>query len=289
MNDSESALIIGGSRFIGPRIVEKLLGHGYAVTVFNRGNIASTYPAGVSFVRGDRARGFPFKERFDVVIDMCAYSGEDTLRAIHDLRFNFFVHMGTAAAYRKSSVFPLREDSPLGDWPVWGEYNRGKVACERALEESNMPFAAVRPVYVLGAKSHLNRERFIYRKIKSGDPLVLPGDGMALTQYVFVDEVAEVVLRLAETKMTGAINCAGDDYITLIGLAQEMAKVVGKNAVIHFNPDADGERHNHEEFPFANEHFIVANERAKGLGVRFMSLREGLRRDYEDYYRVDQE
>jgi len=282
---NKSVLIIGGSRFIGPRIIDRLLDKKFAVTVFNRGNVKNSYPPGVMFVRGDRKKGFPFKNSFDLVIDMCAYRGEDTKIALRELRFNFFIHMGTAAAYRKSEIFPLYEESPLGDWPVWGEYNQGKVACEEVLKKSGMLYAAVRPVYVLGARNHLNRERFIYQSIKNNKQLILPGDGRALTQYVFADEVADAVLRLVETRTEGPINCAGDDYITLVGLVKVMAGLLGKEPIIRFNHAADGENHDEEEFPFANEHFIVSNERAKKIGIKFVSLQEGLMRDYEDYYK----
>lgn len=280
-----SVLVIGGSRFIGPRIIDRLLASGFSVTVFNRGMVTDVYPSGVLFVRGDRRKGFPFKEKFDAVIDMCAYGREDSKRALHDLRFNFFIHMGTAAAYRKPNVFPVGENSPLGDWPLWGAYNRGKVECEKIFEESGISFAVVRPVYVLGAGSGLNREHFIYQKVKNKEPLTLPGDGKALVQYVFVEEVAETVLRILDRKITGPVNCAGNDSITLIGLVEQMASFVGRKPIIRFNPAADGANHNQEEFPFANEHLLVTNERARGFGVRFMSLREGLQRDYEGYYK----
>lgn len=280
-----SVLIIGGSRFIGPRIIDQLLLKDCSVTVFNRGILTHVYPSGVLFVRGDRQQGFPFKEKFDAVVDMCAYSGSDSKRALRDLRFDFFVHMGTAAAYCKSDIFPLSEDSSLGDWPLWGTYNRGKVECEKVLKKGGVRFAVVRPVYVLGAGSHSNRERFIYQKIKNGEPLILPGDGNALVQYVFVEEVVETVSRILETRTAGPVNCAGNDYITLTGLVWQMAGLVGKKPIIRFNLAADGVNHNPEEFPFANEHLIVTNERARSLGVRFMPLLDGLRRDYEGYYK----
>ncbi len=76
---------------------------------------------------------FPISEKFDVVIDMCAYWEEHTQRAIEDLNFDFFIHMSSAASYKKSQSFPLTEESPLGDWPLWGEYNEGKVECENVL------------------------------------------------------------------------------------------------------------------------------------------------------------
>ena len=109
-------LIIGGSRFVGPLLVGKLLGNGHKVTIFNRGHHPK--PSGVSFIKGDRNREFNLKQKFDLVIDMCAYTGEQTKTAIDSLDFDFFIHFSTAAAYKKTMDFPLTEDSPLGDWPL---------------------------------------------------------------------------------------------------------------------------------------------------------------------------
>ena len=46
-------LIIGGSRFVGPLIVDKLVSKGHDVTLFNRGRIKSSYK-NIKFIQGDR-------------------------------------------------------------------------------------------------------------------------------------------------------------------------------------------------------------------------------------------
>src|SRR5574340_841778 len=96
-------LIIGGSRFVGPILVKELIDKGNNITIFNRGQVRSDY-GDVDFIRGDRDAGFRIHKGFDVVIDMCAYMGRHTKAAIEQLDFDFFVHMSTAAAYRKSEV-----------------------------------------------------------------------------------------------------------------------------------------------------------------------------------------
>jgi nucleoside-diphosphate-sugar epimerase len=280
-------LLIGGSRFVGPLVIEKLLNRGHNLTVFNRGILRQEYPREARFIKGDRKKGFApnVRGRFDAVIDMCAYSGDDTERLLKEIEFDFLVHLSTAAVYRRSEVFPLNEESPLGEWPLFGAYNKGKIECELALEKSRRAYASLRPVYILGPKNYLNREQFIYSKIKRGEPLILPGNGSAVIQFVFACEVAEAITLLAEKQAAGVFNCAGDEMITLRGLVKEMAKIVGKEPAIQYNPKADEEKLNIEEFPFANENFIVSNERIRALGIKFVPLREGLRRDYESYYR----
>ncbi len=79
---------------MGPHIVNDLLRRGHQITVFNRGRIKTDYPAGARFIKGDRNEGFNLKERFDAVIDMCAYQGWQTEKAIRELDFDFFINFG---------------------------------------------------------------------------------------------------------------------------------------------------------------------------------------------------
>jgi nucleoside-diphosphate-sugar epimerase len=277
-------LIIGGSRFVGPLILNRLLGKGHSVTVFNRGRERRDY-GGAKFVKGDRDKGFKeVKGSFDAAIDMCAYEGSQTKTALEGIDADFFLHMGTAAAYRKSERFPLSEYSPLGEWPLWGEYNRGKVECERILKESGRKSASIRPVYILGAANYAPRESFIYSSLKEGRPIVLPGNGEAVVQFVFSQEVAESIATVAEMKAEGAFNCCGDDAVTLRGLVGIMAKISGRKAIIKQSPAHDGDSFDESEFPFANENMLCANSKLKELGVRFIPLEEGLERDYLGYY-----
>lgn len=280
-------LIIGGSRFVGPHLIALLLEHKHELTVFNRGTIDYKYPKGVRFVKGEREKGFGLKEKFNAVIDTCAYIGSQTSGAIKELKFDYFLNFGTVASYAKTEIFPLTEESPIGDWPSFGEYNKGKVECEQVLEESRIKHCTFRPVYILGPKNYCDRENFIYSRIKQGKPLTLPGNGLGIAQFVFVDEVAEAITMLVEKKPLGAFNVAGDQMISIVGLVEEMGKIVGKKPIIEFNPDAIGLDFKEEEFPFDNESLIVSNDKIKELGMEFVPLIDGLRRDYENYYKAN--
>lgn len=282
----KNILIIGGSNFIGPHVIDSLLKRGHRITVFNRGRIKKNYPQSTRFICGDRNNGFPNLEHFETVIDMCAYHGLQTKIALDELKFDFFIHMSTAAIYKKTEIFPVTENSPLGDWPLWGTYNRGKVECERVLEKSGVKYASLRPVYVLGPNNYLYREQFIYSRIENGLPLILPGNGQALAQFVSVKDVAKSLALLAEKKLDGAFNCAGDEIITLKGLVEEMARIADKEAIIQYNPYVDGKKFNEKEFPFANENFIVSNKKMKDAGIVFNPLLTFLKEDYENCYRL---
>jgi len=278
-------LVIGGSRFVGPYIISKLLKKGHSVTVFNRGIIQSKYLKKVTFIKGNRDKSFSINKHFDVVIDTCAYKGEQTDRLIKELKFNFLVHFSTIAAYKKTEIIPLTERSQIGLWPMWGDYNKGKVECEQVLRKSRIKYAIIRPTYILGPNNYCDRENFIYSRIKKGEPLVLPGNGQCVAHFVFANDVAESIIALAEKKVQGAFNCCGDELITIKGIVEEMGKIIGKKPIIKFNPKTDGVGWNDNEFPFANENLIGTNDKLKKLRVKFTPLVKGLKQDYEEYYK----
>lgn len=153
------------------------------------------------------------------------------------------------------------------------------------LRGSRIKYATIRPVYILGKANYIDREHFIYSRILRRSPLVLPGDGKAKVQFVFAEDVADSIVLLTERKSEGAYNCAGDDVVSLVELADMMGKILSVKPIIKFNPATDGANFNEEEFPFANETFICSNNKLKKLGIVFTPLEKGLREDYDNYYK----
>lgn len=279
-------LLVGGSRFIGPVIIKELLKQDHQVTVFNRGHNDLKFDKEVEILQGDRNEGFNIATEFDVVIDTCAYNELHLKKATTELKFKRYFFISTAAAYKKTEIFPLQEDqSPIGLWPLWKEYNTDKVKAENFLTTSGKTYTILRPVYILGAENHIARESFIYDKIAKKEPLLLPGNGNAVVQFVFAQDIARAIATLIENDANGIFNVCGDENITLKGLVQEMGKLVGEGPIIKFNPVADGVDFKPDEFPFANENFFCSNEKIKKLGVKFTPLLNGLKDDYENYYK----
>ncbi len=54
-------LIIGGTNFMGPLVVQSLHSQGHAVAVFHRGKTTTTLPEGVQEILGDR-RSYPLEK-----------------------------------------------------------------------------------------------------------------------------------------------------------------------------------------------------------------------------------
>jgi nucleoside-diphosphate-sugar epimerase len=74
-------LIIGGTRFIGPRVARKLTAGGHHVTVLHRGQTRTSLPAQVEIITAERSALPELKDlktrTFDVVLDMICMTQRD--------------------------------------------------------------------------------------------------------------------------------------------------------------------------------------------------------------------
>jgi len=84
-------LIIGGTNFIGPYLVRRLVGAGHDVAVFHRGQARADLPDLVRHITGDRRRIVDRRDEFlrfgpDVAVDMIAYTEDDAQGLVETFR-----------------------------------------------------------------------------------------------------------------------------------------------------------------------------------------------------------
>ena len=98
-------LILGGTRFVGPRLAVALQRAGASVTLLHRGETGAPVP-GTRQVVGDRSLPDGLAgladERFDAVVDLSAYFSDWTRAAIDSLagRVGHYVFISSGAVYR---------------------------------------------------------------------------------------------------------------------------------------------------------------------------------------------
>ena len=114
-------LIIGGTRYMGRIMVERLLARGDRVTVFSRGVSQPEWWDQVSHIQGDRndQRDFAAKLKgvsFDAVIDTQAYHKEDVAGAVNAIQGNVgrYLLLSTSSVYLEGMV-DFREHCPYDE------------------------------------------------------------------------------------------------------------------------------------------------------------------------------
>jgi nucleoside-diphosphate-sugar epimerase len=236
-----SVLILGGSRFMGRHIAEQLVAAGERPVMLNRGS--RDIPEGVEFVHGDRAAPNGLAglagRTFDAVVDLSAYQSSWVADAAAALAGHIgrYVFISSGAVYAPSPELPWREDATGGPDPAWGAYAVEKVAAERMLAgaAAKFPVTVLRLPFVLGAGNYADREAFLFSRIAADRPILLPGGGRAINQYVHAADVARAVLAVIAAPAAEpcrVYNVGLPTAITNAGLVALAAKVAGRPARI---------------------------------------------------------
>lgn len=240
-------LVIGGTLFIGKLLVRKLLSEGHEVTILHR---RAEHPFGrkVRSAQADRNDVASVREalsglRFDAVYDIAydwergttSQQVEATAKAIPgDL--TRYVFMSSVAAY--GDGLNHAEDDPLASDIHPNPYVRNKASSERALfrmyHESKFPVVTIRPPFVYGPENPFYREAFFWDRMREDRPIIIPGDGNRLMQFVYVKDLVEACYRAMEkhTAPGRAFNVADDKPLTQVEVVNEFAKIAGKQPVM---------------------------------------------------------
>lgn len=234
-----SALVVGGTGFIGRHTVEELLDHGYDVTTLSRSTPGDQFTdrAGVTHVTADRTDDDALADatrRIDpeIVIDCAAYYPDDMRTAIELFAdVDAYVYVSSGAVYRIQEI-PKREDeTPLHDCTPeqaaddsMASYGPRKAECDRiatAATEHGVAAMSVRPTVAYGPQTtesaplvdgpswaedmpgiHTHHDYWIDR-IDRYEQVVVPGDDTAIWHRAYVEDVATALRVVAEDGAPG--------------------------------------------------------------------------------------
>lgn len=293
-------LILGGNRFLGPAITERLVHNNDKVTIFNRGNNYNlTINKSARWIKGDRLNIEEINklrnEKFDIVYDMCAYTPRDIKNSMIVLNKNtqHFVFLSTAAVYEETNIFPIHETAPLGRWDSFGEYGTNKSAVEsiytKWAKKNKKRLTIFRPVYILGKNNYFNRENYYFSRILKKFPILMPSNGNAMIQFTFLEDVAEAFFKIPilQKEQIEVLNLGSDEYITVKGFAELCAKVAQKEITRFIEltkRDGIDEKHFNEElYPFPNISLILSNKKMWKYKIKHTKLEVGLQDIYDDW------
>ncbi len=116
------------------------------------------------------------------------------------------------------SITNPSETSPL-------EYFRGKAQLERALRESGMSYAILRPTVLFGKEDILiNNIAWALRHLPVFGVF---GDGAYKLQPIYVDDLAELAVRMGESRENVILNAIGPETFTYRELVETIARLIG--------------------------------------------------------------
>ncbi len=127
------------------------------------------------------------------------------------------------------SITNPSEDSPL-------EYFRGKARLERALRESGLSHAVLRPTVLFGREDILlNNIAWLLRRFPVFGVF---GDGAYRLQPVFVGDLARMAVEWGRRNEYAVIDAIGPETFTYRELVETIGRIIGKTRpIVRVSPD----------------------------------------------------
>lgn len=302
-------LVIGGTLFVGRRLVERLLERGESVTVMHRGR-GTPFDARVEEIRCDRTdtaavrralTGTSFDVVYDNVYDWERGTTGDQVSAAAiaaDAGVRY-VFTSSVAVYPPGGVYAEDAELVSSDGP--NVYGAQKADSERALfslgREREIPVTTLRPAFIYGPYNPFEREAYFWDRLHAGRPIIIPGDGLATMQWVYSEDVVRAALRVAETEAAvGRAYNLANAPITQIEFVQLLARVAGTSAdLVHISRERIQQLGGSVFTPpyyfgayLDIPPITVRSDRARvELGLELTPLEDGLRETYRWYERQE--
>ncbi len=248
-------LLLGGTGLLGEPAARALLAAGHAVTVLSRGRRG--WPAGVERVEADRRDTDSLAtalagRRFDLTVDFLAYDAADVerLMLVPHAALGRLVTISTGQVYlvTRDPRPPFREadaDLPLMDEPEAGTrawhnwtYGMGKRRVESAIaalrQTHRVRAITLRLPVVQGAGDHTGRLWAYVERLRDGGPVLVPGSLDQPLRFVWAEDVARLLVRLAADWPVGVpvVNVAQPDAITVREFLHTLARELGVRATV---------------------------------------------------------
>jgi len=256
-------LVTGGTGFIGSHVVDKLLNNGCHVKVFSRS--AEKYrplPNNVEYVWGSFDDTFAMAEALqgvDVVIHAITTSlpGTSNLNIKEDIRSNLlntiqllelikqkgikhitFLSSG-GTVYGVAKEFPIPESHPLAPLNSYGII---KVAIENYIRMynklDNIGYSILRITNPYGPRQgHVGTQGFIgsvLNKLLNNEPINIWGDGSVIRDFIYVEDVADVIVKASINQTEGTFNIGSGEGRSLNEIINNIIEVTGIHPELNY-------------------------------------------------------
>jgi UDP-glucose 4-epimerase len=265
-----SAIVTGGSGFIGSHLVDALVSRGVAVTVVDLvepaasvKNEQATYR--VADIRSDAMTNLFLGVMPDVVFHLAAHVDDrasvlnpvlnaehNVLGTLHVLEASRkagvkrFVFAGTGIAYGRADVIPTPESAvskPLTPYAV------SKLTCERYLKcyESvhGLSWMSLRFANVYGPRQDGSKEcgaiAIFTKRILAGESVMVNNDGETTRDYVYVHDVIQACLAAADSVANEVVNIGTAQQTSTAQLLELVETAVGTSTEHLARPEVKDE------------------------------------------------
>jgi nucleoside-diphosphate-sugar epimerase len=284
----KNILVIGGTRYFGKLLVQKLLDAGHRVTLATRGRTADSFGSRVQRIRVDRRdhaamrAAFAGSAGYDIVYDQTCYTPLDAAIAaeVFSGKAGRYVMASTIEVYRKQlgrqeDAFEeldldlrsvrIDKDCPWNDPLVADEnYAEGKRQAEALLyRDGRLPVVTVRFAHVLGGDDFTGRLAY-YVALAQSDQALLYANAKAASSFISADAASAFLLWTGTQDFLGPVNAADSGALSALDLHRRVGAVLGEK--VRALPLTTQAGLSPFDYPFP---FVLDTARAGSLGYRF--------------------
>lgn len=237
METAELNVVTGAFSFTGRYITQRLLAMGKKViTLTSRVEHENTF--------GHQVKAYPFNfDRPGELTD--SLRGAKTLYNTYWIRFAHGQVSFDRAVENSQTLIAAAEEAgirrivhisitnPSDDLPF--PYFRGKALVEKAITQSKLSYAIIRPTVIFGTEGILiNNIAWLLRKFPI---FAIPGSGDYRIQPVFVEDVAEIAVSMGQQDDSVIIDAVGPETFTFDEFVRMIASQINSRArMVHVRP-----------------------------------------------------
>ena len=288
----KNILVIGGTRYFGKLLVQRLLGAGHQVTIATRGHASDPFGSRISRIRVDRRNeramlaAFAHVDSYDIVYDQMCYSPLDAAIAVR-------VFAGKAKRYIVSSTIDVyrslmgTQDEPFVETDLnvlaqpidtgypWHDpklaaqsYVSGKVQAEAYFyRDGSLPLVTVRIGHVLAGSEDFTGRLAHYVDLARQYGALRYTNAAAASSFMSAQIISDFLVWAGAQSFTGPVNAACDGGLSAFDIYQRVGMVLDTpvRALPVMQATTPGEL---SPFDYPAQ-FMMDMSRAKSLGYKF--------------------
>ena len=285
-------LIMGGNQFVGKEVAKNFCKKENKVYVINRGtheNMEEAIHLECDRNNFDELKRILENVSVDVIIDISAYTDvqANLIQAVMKNKFNHYILISSASVYNNIGQYPVVEEDSIGENSIWGDYAKNKYLAEKITIKNSknydFKYTIFRPFYIYGIGNNLDRENYIFSRIKYDLPIFLPNKGEGIVQFGYIDDLVSAIEMSTENHMfyDNILNISGDEAITFNKLIEIAETVMDKKIIKRYIDTNINDTKARDWFPFRDVNLFGDISKIKGLGFENKySIFEGLKKVY---------
>jgi nucleoside-diphosphate-sugar epimerase len=289
---TKNILVIGGTRYIGRLLVQRLLRAGHRVTIATRGYAPDPFGDRIARVRVDRRNETAMRNAFaglgpfDIVYDQMCYNPLDAAIAVRTFagKVGRYVMASTIDAYR---ILGYGHGRPLGESDLaieaqkietgypWHDpcratecYVAGKVQAEAYLvRDGSLPLVTPRMAHVLGGPEDFTGRLAHYVELARLNGVLDYSNLDAALSFMPLQGAADFLVWVGMQAFTGAVNAACDGALSAARLFERIGALLDTDVALRrIVPPAEAGRLSPFDVPGP---MVLDTSRAQALGYRF--------------------